>query len=89
MKETFGQRLIRLREELHMSRAALVEKLAIDPCLLRKWERIESEERGIHSKNAVLLAEALHVSVDYLLRGEESHYARRDAALLRAVKQGR
>lgn len=67
-KETFGERLFWLRSDKHWTQAQLAGKVGVSTSRISDYERDACEPRLF---NAVCLAEALGVSLDYLATGRE------------------
>lgn len=60
----FGQRLVAIREEAGLSQRDLADKLAITQRALSWWER---EPVALKPEQLIALADALDISIDYLL----------------------
>lgn len=65
---SFGERLRRLREERHISRAVLARKAELDPSYIFRLER--GEHPRASGKTLEALARALGISMDELLDDE-------------------
>ena len=64
MKETFGQRLARLRREKGLTQEEIAEKIGISPQAVSKWENdVSSPDISI----IISLSEILDVTTDELL----------------------
>lgn len=69
MKETFGQRLARLRKEKGLTQEEIAEKIGISPQAVSKWENdVSSPDISI----IISLSEILDVSTDELLGRKET-----------------
>ena len=68
MKETFGQRLSRLRKEKGLTQEDIASRITISPQAVSKWENGNSEP-DLDTLNK--LADILNCSVDSLLGREE------------------
>lgn len=64
----FGQRLKDLRTQKKLSQADLGEKIGVTPTHIGRYERGESMPTA---KALWLLAQALDVSIDYLVKGDQ------------------
>jgi transcriptional regulator with XRE-family HTH domain len=65
----FRENLVKLRRARQLTQHALAEMLAIQPRLVSRWETGEAKPQFDHM---VRLAEVLEVSLDQLVRGEET-----------------
>lgn len=63
----FGERVKELRTQKKLSQAALGEKIGVQPTHIGRYERGESMPTA---KALWLLAQALEVSIDYLVKGD-------------------
>ena len=64
-----GKRICKLRRDAHLSQKQLGEKIGKSASTIGSYENDTAVPR---LENAAALAEALHVSLDYLLYGEKS-----------------
>ena len=76
-----GKRICKLRRDAHLSQKQLDEKIGKSASTIGSYE---NDTAVPTLENAAALAEALHVSLDYLLYGEKSR-----TALLWAISSSR
>lgn len=69
--ESFGMRLAKLREESGLSKKEISMKLGFTANVFGTYER---EERRPTLETLVKMADFFHVSLDYLIRGQEYQY---------------
>lgn len=65
----FGKNLSRLRKARHLTQLKLSELIGVQPRLIGRWEQGQGKP---HFDYLVKLADALDVSFDQLLRGDEA-----------------
>lgn len=70
--ETLGQRLRRLRRERGLTQRQIAEHLNTDTAVISGWER---DRHKPYLEAALVLADLLCVTTDYLGRGKESRHA--------------
>src|SRR5690606_24720000 len=66
----FGERLAKLREQSGYSKKDISLMLGFSPNVFGTYER---EERRPSLETIIKIADFFHVSLDYLIRGEEFH----------------
>ena len=88
MKETFGQRLARLRKEKGLTQEEVASRIVISPQAVSKWET------GRSLPDAAIMLELcslLNITVNDLLSGEvvsmENHDERTEKLLLEMIKE--
>lgn len=69
----FGDRIRQVREDLDISRRDFADRLQISYFTLSKYE---TSEREPDFATLVRIAEELHVSTDFILKGKEAKYGR-------------
>jgi transcriptional regulator with XRE-family HTH domain len=74
-----GDRIREIREARRMTQDALADSAKISKSFLSE---IENNHRDIGSKNLLRIANALGVSVDFLLQGEPIEHARRQPVVI-------
>ena len=67
---SFGKRLIKLRKSRQLTQIELAELVDVQPRLVVRWELDEGKPQFDY---VVKLADALEVSLDYLIRGTDSY----------------
>jgi DNA-binding XRE family transcriptional regulator len=77
MGETFGERLTRLRQQAGLQQGRLAAIAGIRQSMLSMLEADQRDGAKIQAITAIRLAEALEVSVEYLITGEERPRRRR------------
>ena len=70
MNTAIGKRLATLRNKKNLSQAELAEKLSVNISHIAEWE---AGQTALDIPVIPALADALDVSIEYLLRGEASH----------------
>ncbi len=75
MKETFGQRLARLRKEKGLTQEDVASQITISPQAVSKWEN-DNSEPDLDTLNK--LADIFNCSVDELLGREKSEQAEKE-----------
>lgn len=77
MSESFAQRLVRLREREGWSQIALSRRVGVTQSMLSLLEDGKREGAKVQAAVFLALADALGVTPEYLLTGEERARARR------------
>lgn len=77
MEETFCARLVRLRQKQGWNQGELATKAAVQQSLISMLESGERKGDKMQVGTALALADALQVSVHYLVRGVEPKRSRR------------
>jgi transcriptional regulator with XRE-family HTH domain len=71
MAESFAQRLVRLREREGLSQVAVARRVGVTQSMLSMLEDGKREGAKVQAGVFLALADALGVTPDYLLTGEE------------------
>lgn len=66
-KKEMGIRLKQRRKELHMTQEQLSDKLNIS---IKHYSEVERGITGLSVENIIKISNILHMSIDYLLKGE-------------------
>ena len=62
-----GARLKELRKKLRITQSELAKRIGVHETTIRRWE--QEVDRGPDAKSVALLAEILHTTPEYLLKG--------------------
>lgn len=90
-KNLISKRLIRLREQHHMSQRLLAYQLQLNGYDMDKnvITRIETNKRYVTDVELKVLAEIFHVSYDYLIDGKEADFRGRAAGKSLGIQLGK
>lgn len=80
MEETFGARLVRLRQKQGWNQGELASKTGVRQSLISMLESGTRKGEKLTVDNALALAAALQVSVEYLILGQQPKRQRRKTA---------
>jgi transcriptional regulator with XRE-family HTH domain len=84
LKETFGERVLRLRRRQHMSQSDLARVLDVERGSIMAWER---DRHAPTKRHRARLARALGSTVQYLADGDTGKALRLQDAALEALKR--
>jgi transcriptional regulator with XRE-family HTH domain len=87
MAESFAQRLVRLREREELSQVAVARRVGVTQSMLSMLEDGKREGAKVQAGVFLALADALGVTPEYLLTGEERPRRRRGKPAADADKE--